>query len=209
MPNNLVIDNLDNQYFSKGFMYATIENTGETADGIAFGALQNISLSHEFGTVELRGPESLVALGAGFSESNLTGSAGWGIILPSQLKALLGGTVVYDAGTGKTTYTKKGEDQPKPFHLHCLSNEDADADDCFEVLLYNCLAPSVQVLDVGDTHAFLMRNTDFKVYGKRLGSDTTATQFKTIQTGNLTASNVSQPGNTNSNDIPATLEPDA
>ncbi len=203
MPNGMVIQNLDNIVFSKGFLYGTIDGAGETADGVAFGAMQNISLSHEWGTAELRGPESLVALGVGFTEENLTGSAGWGVILPSQLKALLGGTVA-TAG-GQTTYTKKVDEEPVPFHLHCLTNEDADI--ALEVLLYQCIAPTVQVLDVGDTHAFLMRSMDFKVYGKRLNGDTKATLFKTIQQGNLTVSNVGQPGNTNSNDIPATLTP--
>lgn len=204
---NLVIDNLDNQFFAKSFLYGTIDNTGETADGIAFGALQNISLNHEFGKAELRGPESLVALGVGFTEETLTGSAGWGIILPSQLKMFMGGTVVTAAG--KTTYTKKVDETPYPFHMHCLTTEDVDAADCYEAILYNCVKSSCQIMDVGDTHAFLMRNCEFQVYGKKLGSDTKATLFKIVQPGNLTTSNVSQPGNTNSNDIPATIEPDA
>ena len=202
MPNGMVIQNLDNTFFSRGYLYATIEDTGETADGIAFGAMQSISLAHEWGTAKMRGPEYLGSVGVAFTEENLTGSAGWGVILPSQMKALLGGTVEHSGG--RTTYTKKTNQEPKPFHLHCITDPDGVE---LEVLLYNCLAPNVQVLDVGDTRAYVMRNMDFEVHGKKLGSDTIPTLFKVVQSGNLTTSNVSQPGNTYSNDIPATLTP--
>ena len=118
------------------------------------------------------GRNLLAPLGVGITEENLTGSAGWGVLLPSQLKALLGGSVAYDGGTGRTTYTKKVNEEPVPFHLHCITPADASG---HEIMLFNCLAPTVQIMDVGDTRAFIMRNMDFRVYGKRLGADTEAT----------------------------------
>lgn len=202
MPNGMVIQNLDNTHFWKGFMFGTINSGGETADGIGFGALQSIRLSHEFGVAELRGPESLAPLAAGITEENLTGSAQNGVLLPSALKMLFGGTVVHSAG--RTTYTKKVNDEPAPFHLH-LMNPGSAID--MEVMLYNCLAAGAALLDGADNRAFVMQGFDFKVYGKKLGVETEATLWQQIFTGNLTTSNVSQPGVTSSYAVPSGLNP--
>jgi hypothetical protein len=203
MPNGMVIQNLDNTHFFKGFLYGTIDAAGETADGIPFGALQSISLQHEWGIAELRGPESLAPLGVGITEENLTGSARQGVLLPSQLKMMLGGTVVHSGG--RTTYTKKVNEEPVPFHLHLINPDDGSG---IEALLYRCLATNTPLIDGADNRAFVMQGLDFKVYGKVLDGDTEATLFKMIFPGNLTTSNVGQPGNTNSNDVPDTLDPD-
>ena len=202
MPNGMVIQNLDNTHWFKGFLFGTINSGGETADGIAFGALQNISLQHEFGTAELRGPESLAPVAVGITEENLTGSARAGVILPSQLKMLMGGSVTQSGG--RTTYTKKVNEEPAPFHLH-LMNPGAAND--LEVLLYNCICTSYPILDGTDNRAFVMGGFDFKTYGKKLGSDTEATLFQVILPGNLTTSNVAQPGVTSSFSVPTGLNP--
>lgn len=202
MPNGMVIQNLDNTHFFKGFLFGTINSGGETADGIAFGGLQNISLQHEFGIAELRGPESLAPLAAGLTEENITGSARQGVILPSQFKMLFGGSVTHSGG--RTTYTKKGNDEPAPFHLH-LMNPGSSID--YEVLLYNCLCTSAPIIDGADNRAFIMGGLDFKVFGKKIGGDTDVTLFQTILPGNLTTSNVSQPGVTSSFSVPSGLNP--
>lgn len=190
MPNGMVIQNLDNTYFHKGYMYGGINNAGEAEDGIRMGALQNISLTHEFGTASLRGPESLAPLGVGITEENLTGSARFGVLLPSQLKMMFGGTVTQ--GGGKTTYRKKVNDEPYPFDLHLLSaGPDVATNDAlggYEFWLYNCICTNSPLIDGADNRAFVLRGIDFMVVGKLLEGDTEATLFEQIFPGNLTSS---------------------
>jgi hypothetical protein len=200
MPNGMVIQNLDNTHWFKGFIFGTINSGGETADAIAMGALQNISLQHEFGIAELRGPESLAPLAAGITEENITGSARWGVILPSQLKMMFGGSVTVVGA--RTRYRKKGNEEPAPFHLHMMNPGSAND---MEIILYNCLATSAPIIDGADNRAFVMRGMDFKVYGKKLGADTEVTLFDEFLPGNLTASSTSQPGVTSSFAVPSDL----
>jgi hypothetical protein len=201
MPNGMVIQNLDNTHWYKGFIFGTINSGGETADAIAMGALQNISLQHEFGIAELRGPESLAPLAAGITEENITGSARWAVILPSQFKMMFGGVVTQVSG--RTRYRKKGNEEPAPFHLHMMNPGSAiDMD----VMLYNCLATSSPIIDSADNRSFVMSGMDFKVYGKKLGADTEVTLFDMYLPGNLTASNVSNPGVTSSFAVPSDIQ---
>jgi hypothetical protein len=202
MPNGMVIQNLDGLQFWKGFIFGTINSGGETPDGISFGALQNISLNHEFGIAQMRGPESLAALGVGITEENLTGSARAGVLRPAQLKMLFGG-IVTTAG-GRTTYKKPVNAEPAPFHLHCMSPGSGIN---LEILLYNCIATTVPIIDGADNRAFVIMGMDFMVTGKLLSGDTEATLFEMIFPGNLTASNTSQPGVTSSFAVPASLNP--
>ena len=197
----MVIQNLNNTHFWKGCLFGTINAAGETEDAIAMGALQNVSLQHEWGVAELRGPESLAPLGVGMTEENLTGSARYGVILPSQLKMLFGGTVTTVGG--RTIYKKPVNAEPAPFHLHCMNPGNATD---LEVLLYNCIATGAPILDGTDNRAFVMQGFDFKVYGKLIAPDTEATLFQVIFPGNLTVSNLSQPGVTSSFPIPPSLD---
>src|SRR5438105_13974624 len=97
-----VINNLSGSKFFKGFIYGSIQGTGEAVRGIRFGALQNITLSHEFGMAELRGPEALAPLGVGITQETLNGTAEFASILASHGKMLTGMQPSYDAATNKT-----------------------------------------------------------------------------------------------------------
>lgn len=153
-----VIANLDGLVFNKGYLYGT--RSGGATDAIAFGALQNVSLAHEFARVELSGPESLSPLGVGIGSESLTGRYSSGVLAPEQLIMLLGGSQVVDGAN--TDYIKKVEEQPLVFDLHFESGP-SPLDD-IDITLYRCLCDTWNVSF--DNRAFSLQEGSFKVYGE-------------------------------------------
>lgn len=157
-----VLSNLDNLVFNKGFMYGTI--TGNASDAIAFGALQNVRMTHTFTKVEIRGPESLSPLGVGISEENLTGTWEYGVAHPEQFIMFLGGSIAYNAGTGRTTYTKTINQEPGTFNLHFVSQSGANPD--VEIYLYRCVVEGAVNIQNAENRAFTLGSGGFRCYGQ-------------------------------------------
>lgn len=181
-----VINNLSGAKFFKGFVYGSIQTAGEAARGVRFGALQNISLNHEWGVAELRGPEALPPVGVGITQETLNGSAEFASILASQAKMLLGAVATYDAATGLTRVRKLGNAEPVPFDLRLESPDTSTgvAPD-IRVDLYNCLAPTYQILRA-DNRTWAMQNFSFNCYGRTI--DGAHVLFDTYLPGNQTDS---------------------
>lgn len=171
-----VISNLDGLVFNKGYMYGTRQSG--TTDAIAWGALQNVSLSHEFTTVEMRGPEALPPLAVGIAEENLTGTFDAGVIHPEQLVAALGGSMVVSGSD--TVYTKLVNQEPLPFNLHFESG--VSGNDDMDLLLYNCLMPTWSLR--ADNRGFAIGSSSFKVYGQAVSDG--GVLFKMTKPGDLT-----------------------
>lgn len=171
-----VVSNLDELVFNKGYMYAT--RSGGATDAIAFGALQNVSLSHEFGYAEISGPESLTPLGVGISSETLSGSFDHGVIHPEQLVAAIGGSM---AVSGQDTiYTKLRDQEPAAFDLHFESG--VSGRDDMDLMLYNCLMPSWSLR--ADNRTFVIGSGSFRVYGQTTANG--ARLFTLTKPGNLT-----------------------
>lgn len=173
-----VISNLDGVIFNKGYMYGTRD--GGTADAIAFGALQDVELTHGYTEVPLSGPESLSPLAVGIGEENLSGTFSAGVIVPEQLIMLIGGSQVVNGDY--TDYTKKVEEEPLPFDLHFESGV-AGVDD-LDLVLYRCLCPSWSIR--AGNRSFFIGSSSFRVYGQ--ASADGGVLFKLIKPGNLTMS---------------------
>jgi hypothetical protein len=165
-----VINNLDGAKFFKGFIYGGIQSAGHPARGVRIGALQNVSLSHEWNAVELRGPEALPPLGVGIGGETLTGSAEFATFLASHAKMLFGSVATYNAGTNKTRVRKLGNTEPVPFDLHLESPDSNTSTTDIEVDLYNCLAPSAQPFRA-DTRTWAFASFNFNVYGRTIGGE--------------------------------------
>lgn len=178
--NGTVLANLDGLVFNKGFMYGT--RSGGSTDAIAFGALQSIRLNHTFQKVELRGPESLSPLGVGIGSEQLSGSFESGVVTPEQFVMAMGGSMSYDAGTDKTTYTKTVDQEPRPFNLH-FQSQAANPD--VEIQLYNCVSADWNVFS-GQNRTFSLGGGGFDVYGQAAADG--GVLFTMVKPGNLTNS---------------------
>lgn len=155
-----VFSNINNTTFWKGFIYGTIQ--GDPADSVRFGALQNVTLNHEWGLAQLRGPEALPPLAVGVTEENVTGTAEHATILASQARMITGATI--SVVSGNTRVRKASNTEPIPFDIH-LESPDQGAD--IQVDLYRCLANTWQILRA-DTRAWMMSNFAFQAYGKAI-----------------------------------------
>ena len=173
------ISNLNGMVFKRGFAY--LSRIGGTGDAVAHPALQDISVSHTYDMVEARGPESVAPLAVGISNENLSGSMTWLALNLEQLQVIIGGTMAYSGGTGKTTYTKKYDEDPSPFNLRLVSPENGED---MELICYNCLASNFQVLDGSANRDFNGFRSDFRAYGRT--SDKAI--FQVIVAGNQTGS---------------------
>lgn len=180
-----VINALQGSKFFKGFMYGSIlGGAGEPVKGVRFGALQSITISHEFGKAELRGPEQLPPLGVGITQENLTGTAEFASILAPQAKMLTGCDVSFD-GTN-TILNKNSNAEPKPFDLDLETPDTstgAAAD--WKMTIYNCLAGTYQMIRA-DNRAWGMSNFGFSAYGRSVNG--VPTLWREILPGNQTDS---------------------
>lgn len=174
----VVMSNLDNVVFNKGYMLGTI--SGHAADQIAFGALQNVTLNHEWSLAELRGPEALPPLAVGVSQEQLTGSYEYGVIHPEQYVMAVGGSMAVSGAN--TIYTKLVNEEPPPFDLHFESGP-AGQDD-LDVMLYNCLMPTMSLRM--EDRAFVMGTGNFRCYGQSVADG--GKLFTLTKPGNLTNS---------------------
>ncbi len=163
-PQGTVLSNLDNTVFNKGYVYGT--RYGGSADPIEFGALQNVRFADAFSKAMLRGPESLSALAVGITEENLTFTYSYGVLLPEQLIMALGGSQSYDAGTGRTTYTKLVNQEPQPFDLHFKSGPEASPD--LECRFYRCVVDNWNIVNA-DNRAFSLGEGSGTVHGEANG----------------------------------------
>lgn len=158
-----VLTNISETVFSKTFMYGT--RPGGTQDAVEFGALQNVRLSNSLAKALLRGPEALPPLAMGITEENYTGSFQFGVVLPDQFIMLNGGSQTYDAGTGRTTYTKLVNQEPGPFNLKCKSDSSATPD--LEINLFRCVMDSWEMSM--ENRNFVLPSGNFTVYGEASG----------------------------------------
>lgn len=171
-----VLTNLDLLVFNKGYLYGT--GGSGNADAIAWGALQEVTLNHEFSFAEISGPEALPPLGVGVVTETLTGSFRHGVISPEQFITANGGLAVYNAPD--TVYTKLTSQEPVPFDLHFESGP-SGLDD-LDLVLYRCLMNSWS-LTMTDK-AFVIGAGNFRVYGQATNAG--AVLFKYTVPGNQT-----------------------
>lgn len=176
------IANIDQLLFPKGYLFATID--GHTTDSISYGAIQNISAEHAFTFSEMRGPESLAALGVGVQTESVNGSWENGVIDVEQYVLACGGSMSYNAGTNKTTYTKKVDQEPLTFDIHALSGPTAALSD-FEAFFYRCLSPSMKLVDLKNRE-WSMGGGSFNCYGQDVAAG--GKLFEIVRTGNRTNS---------------------
>lgn len=157
--NGTVLSNLDGIVFNKGFLYGSRAGVGN--DGVAFGALQSVELSHQSQFVELDGPESLSPLGVG--QKGETVGFNWeaGVLDPEQFTLLMGGSMSYNGGTGATTYTKTINQEANAFDVHFKS---AAASPDLEVYLYNCLCADWNIR--ADNRGFFLGRGQARAYGQ-------------------------------------------
>lgn len=174
-----VISNLDGLVFNKGYMYGTRLPAGAT-DRIAWGALQNVALAHEFGLVEISGPEALPPLAVGIGSERLTGTFENGVIHPAQYILATGGSETYSAPS--TIYTKLVSQEPAPFNLHFESGPNAQDD--LDLQLFNCLMPTWNLR--GDHRGFMMGSGSFTVFGQAPADG--GKLFQLSKPGNITNS---------------------
>lgn len=187
MPGGMVLRNLNGLRFVKGFLYATGYATdGVTpgaTDNVSHGALQDIAINHSYGLVKLHGPESLAPLGVGISEENLTFTAKFGVVSEAHFVRYIGGTIVYNSGTGLSTLSKYVNDEPQKVDLHLKTPSDGSD---LQVYLYGCIMETCNILSGGANRAFQLGDIAGQVYGQ--GSDPTSKLFDVIMPGNLTLS---------------------
>lgn len=175
------IQNLDGLVFMKGFAYAS--RIGGTPDAVGMAALQECSLSHGYSTAEARGPESLQPLGVGITEETLTGSIRYLVCTAEQFQVFVGGTISYNGGTGKTTWTKTVNQEPSGFNLHLKTPDDGSDFECY---VYNCLGTNQPIIEGGANREFKVFGVDFRAYGQTPAQG--GKLIETIHPGNQTSS---------------------
>lgn len=155
------ISNLDGLVFMKGFAYAS--RIGGTPDAVGMAALQECSISHSYSGVEANGPESLQPLAYGITGEQLTGTIRHLVCTAEQFVVFMGGSMAYNGGTGKTTYTKKVNEEPSGFNLHLKTPDDGSD---LEIYVYNCLATNQPVIEGGANREFKVFGVEWRAFGQ-------------------------------------------
>lgn len=161
MPAAVPISNMDGLVFMKGFAFAS--RIGGTPDAIGMAALQECSVSHTYSYAYARGPESLQNLGVGVTEESLTGSIRHMVVTAEQFVVFLGGSMAYDGGTGKTTYTKLVDEEPSAFNLHLKTPIDGSD---MEIYVYKALCTNQPVIEGGANREWKVFGVDWKAEGQ-------------------------------------------
>lgn len=164
MPQQGVLTNLNNQVFSKAYLYGS--RSGGVTDAIQFGALQRVQFSHTFTKVEQNGPESLSPLGVAIGAETLTGTYQAGVITAEQFFMAYGGNMSYSGGTQRTTYTKLVNEEPKAFDLR-IDSEDQGSNSQMQIRVFNCVADGWTMSL--ENRTWVQPEGSFRVYGESGG----------------------------------------
>lgn len=184
MPSGMVVKNLNGLRFVKGFLYATAYNpdgSARTADLVAHGALQDISISHAFTYAKLMGPEALPPLGIGITEENLTFSAKAGVVALEHFASYIGGSVAFD-GTN-STYTKNVNEEQQKCDLKLKTPSDGSD---MTVRLYGCIVENCAIIANVANRGFHIGDISGQVYGQ--GATANSKLFDIVMPGNATLS---------------------
>lgn len=184
MPSGTVISNLNGLRFVKGFIYATAYNadgSARTTDGVAHGALQDISIEHNYGEVMLAGPESLAPLAVGISDETLTFTAKHGVIGLHHFATYIGGTVAVSGGN--SVYTKAVNQEPNRFDFKLKTPGDGSD---MTVVLYGCVANRCNIVSNVANRQFHVGDFGGRAYGQ--GATDSSVLFTVTMPGNYTLS---------------------